>query len=297
MRTTLHRTRSARLSASIAGFEHRFLAVNGARLHYVESGRGPAALLLVGGWPQSWYVWRKVLPLLRAALPQRRLVAIDLPGQGDSDAPSAYDMRTIAGYVRGLVDALALPRFDYVGHDIGMWVGYRFACDHAERLATLAVMDAAIPGLSPPSPFVQRSWHFAFNQLPELPEALTAGRERVVLAWRAKHLSRVPGAITDADLDEYARVYERPGAMSRGFEFYRAIPVTAQQNIESAKTPLALPVLAIGGAEGVGQIVLDTMRKVATDVRGLLYEGCGHHVPEEMPERVVRDVLEHIGHK
>ncbi|GGB64088.1 hypothetical protein GCM10011505_50750 [Tistrella bauzanensis] len=97
-----------------ANFRHGTVTVNGVRLHFVEGGRG-APVLLLPGWPQSWYVWRYVMPLLAAA--GRRVIALDPRGMGDSDRPAAgYDMRTAAADVHDTVEALGLIPSPMDGH-------------------------------------------------------------------------------------------------------------------------------------------------------------------------------------
>lgn len=111
-------------------FQHGTTAVNGVRLHYVESGNtegssGPPVLLLPG-WPQSWYAWRLVMPTLAAS--GRRVIALDPRGMGDSSRPAnSYDMQTVAADVHGFIEALGLidnGPIDVVGHDLGTWIGY-----------------------------------------------------------------------------------------------------------------------------------------------------------------------------
>src|ERR1700756_307515 len=87
-------------------FRHRTVTVKGVRLHAVEGGHG-APMLLLPGWPQSWYAWRYVMPLLAGA--GRRVIALDPRGMGDSDRPaSGYEMRTVAAELHGFVEALKL---------------------------------------------------------------------------------------------------------------------------------------------------------------------------------------------
>ena len=103
-----------------AVFAQRKVAARGIDIHCVEGGSG-APVLLVAGWPQSWYAWRHVMPLLAD---NHRVIAIDPPGLGDSGRPRAYDTASVADCFSALLDALALDRVDFVGHDIGAWLGY-----------------------------------------------------------------------------------------------------------------------------------------------------------------------------
>jgi pimeloyl-ACP methyl ester carboxylesterase len=200
-----------------AQFRHDAISIKGVRLHFVEGGSG-APILLVPGWPQSWYAWRYVMPLITAA--GRRVIALDPRGMGDSDRPaSGYEMQTIAADLHGFAEALGLTAkgpIDVVGHDIGAWIGYFYAAEWPDDVKRLAVFDAAIPGITPPPPagfptaeVNVKTWHFAFNRLDDLPEILLQGREREFLTWLFRAKSTRPWTITSADLDEYVPPLER----------------------------------------------------------------------------------------
>src|SRR4051812_44971085 len=104
-----------------AGFAHHFATVRGLRLHYVTGGvEDGIPVVLLAGFPESWYAWRKVMPELARTF---RVIAIDLPGQGDSDRPlDGYDTQTVARRVHGLVEHLSLGRYCLAAHDVGAWV-------------------------------------------------------------------------------------------------------------------------------------------------------------------------------
>jgi pimeloyl-ACP methyl ester carboxylesterase len=179
-------------------FCHDSVAVKGVRLHSVEGGSG-APILLLPGWPQNWYAWRYVMPLLVAA--GRRVIALDPLGMGDSDRLTAgYEMRTVATELHDFVAALGLTAngpIDVVGHDVGSWIGYAYAAEWPGDVKRMAVFDAALPGITPPPPggipsaeANVKTWHVAFNRLDDLPEVLLQRRERAFLTWlfRAKSI-------------------------------------------------------------------------------------------------------------
>jgi len=286
-------------------FHHDAVAVKGVRLHFVEGGSG-APIFLVPGWPQSWYAWRYVMPLFTAA--GRRVIALDPRGMGDSDRPaSGYEMRTVAADLHGFVEALGLTAngpIDVVGHDIGTWIGYFYASEWPDDVKRLAVFDAAIPGITPPPPASipstevnLKTWHFAFNRLDDLPEILLQGREREFLTWLFRVKSTRPWTITAADLDEYVRINAAPGATRAALSYYRHKlgPEGLAHSRARAERKLAIPMLAFGAESGVGTMLLDTMRLVATDVRGGVFEGCGHYMPEEAPRAVADQVISFMG--
>jgi len=273
-------------------FTARRVSAHGASLHVLEGGAGPL-LLLVPGWPQSLHTWRKVMP----ALAQRyRVVAFDPPGLGHSDAPVSgqYDTAHIASHIDPLLDALGARDCLLVTHDIGAWLGYAYAVRRPERVRKLVAIDAAIPGMAPADVYtmtperLHKTWHFAFNFLPELPELLITGREREFLAWlfKAKSID-VTKAIDDEALDEYARLYSTPGRWSAGLAFYRAIFESIAQNRATAATPLPMPVLAVGGEGGLGAAMRASFEAAAPNLTGVVIPACGHYVPEECPEALL----------
>ncbi len=281
-------------------FHHGVVRVEGMRLHYVEGGSG-RPLLLIPGWPESWYAWRRVMPALVAA--GRRVIALDPPGMGDSDHPeTGYDLKTVAADVHAFVDALDLTKagpIDVVGHDVGTWIGYAYAASYPGDIRRLALFDAAIPGVTPPPPAgipdyatTVKSWHFVFNRLNDLPEILIQGHEREYLTWIFTNKQSKIWAITPADLDEYVRVFKEPGAIRASLAYYRAAfgPEGLAQSRAWAQHKLEMPVLAVGSEDGVGPLLYQTLRAVAVDVSGTIAKGCGHFVHEECPDIVVEDL-------
>ncbi|GGB63930.1 hypothetical protein GCM10011505_50590 [Tistrella bauzanensis] len=189
---------------------------------------------------------------------------------------------------------------DVMGHDIGTWIGYAYAAEWPEDVKRLAVFDAALPGITPPAPpgipspeANARTWHFAFNRLDDLPEILLQGRERAFLTWLFQAKAVRPWTITPADLDEYVRINSGPGATRAALAYYRQnlSPEDLAQGRARAARKLVIPVLAFGADAGVGGALIDTMRLVATDVRGGVFAGCGHYIPEEAPRAVADQIL------
>jgi pimeloyl-ACP methyl ester carboxylesterase len=273
------------------GFRRRRGKAHGAELQVVEGGSGPL-VLLVPGWPQSLYTWRKVMPALAA---NHRVVAFDPPGIGDSAPPvGGYDTANIASHIDPLLDDLGAEDCLLVTHDIGAWLGYSYAVRKPERVRRLVAIDAAIPGMAPPDVYtmtperLHKTWHFAFNFLPELPELLITGREREFLTWLFKAKSVDFAKTFDADaMDEYVRLYAKPGAWSNGLGYYRAIFDSMAQNRATAATPLNMPVLAIGGSAGLGEAMRGTFAPFSAQLSGAVIPNCGHYVPEESPQALL----------
>jgi pimeloyl-ACP methyl ester carboxylesterase len=273
------------------GFKSDYAEVNGVRLHYVEGGAGQKTLLLIPGWPQTWYVWRKVMSELAK---DYRVIAVDTRGMGDSSRPEGgYDTATAAKDLSDLMHTLGVDHYSVIGHDVGMWIAYPLAAQHSDAIDKLVVTEALIPGVTPTPPMLLPPeanaglTQFMFNQLRDLPEFLVAGREGPYLRWVVDHLAFRPDRVA---VDEYTRAYAVPGAMKGGFAYYRAIPQTVQENQEFKKRKLAMPVLAIGGVIGAGETTIDTMKLVSDHAEGAIIEDCGHYTPEECPDQFLRVV-------
>jgi len=272
------------------------VAVGDTQLHCVEAGEGDP-VLLVSGWPQSALAWQEVLPRLAR---HHRVIAVEPPALGNSAPTAQYDMASIAALFHELAARLKLPRFHFVGHDIGCWIGYAYAAHHADTLRSVTLIEAVVPGISAPGAYAftpeqaKKTWHFFFNYLPELPEELTAGREGVILEWIFRHRAARPEAIPRAAIDEYLRLYARPGAYMESLRYYRAIFETAAQNRASAGAKLQMPVLAIGGALWLGETMRAAIEPLAENVRMLSMADCAHFPPEEKPEELAAALLEHF---
>src|SRR5437899_118807 len=127
---------------------HRTVDVAGIGMHVAEAGSGPPVLLL-HGWPQHWFAWRKVAPLLAA---DHRVICPDLRGFGWSDAPSgAYAKAALAEDILGLLDALELERVDLIAHDWGAWIGFILCLEHPRRFAHYLALNMYTPWPEPPS--------------------------------------------------------------------------------------------------------------------------------------------------
>jgi pimeloyl-ACP methyl ester carboxylesterase len=273
--------------------QHHHADLGDVRLHYVTAGDGFPVVLL-HGWPQSWYEWRHIIPGLAVS---HRVIAPDLRGLGDSSRPAGgYDKKTVGLDIWRLVhDVLGISEFYLVGHDWGGPTAYAVAAAHPDAVKKLAILDVAIPGDGSPT-FSQggRRWHHAFHQTLDLPEALATGREDIYLGWFFRNYGARP--LGDDEIAEYLRTYRQPGALRAGFSYYRALPQDIADNeaLIASGFKLPMPVLALGGDSAWGRRmeVVESLRRLAVDVRGGVIENCGHWMPEEQPEEVLRQLLD-----
>lgn len=273
-----------------SAFTSRYIDTGQLRMHAVVGGDGPA-LLLIHGWPGSWYYWRLVMPALARDF---QVVAVDQRGIGLSDKPeSGYDAGTLAGDMVGVMQALGHQRFAAVGVDTGMVIAYALAADHANRVERLVVGEAPLPGITPPVPLilppqlVDRLWHIPFNQLAETNEKLVRGREDIFFG--AEFFASAGTNKLSAQVIKYyvEGLASSPEALHGSFQLYRAFGATTAQNEQRKARRLTMPVLAIGGAESSGAMVADTMRLVAEDVQGIVIPNCGHWLAEQAPEALL----------
>jgi pimeloyl-ACP methyl ester carboxylesterase len=270
---------------------HHYARLSGLTMHFVSAGNGFPVVLL-HGWPQTWFEWRHVIGRLS---PGYRVIAPDLRGLGDSSRPlDGYDSQTLAEDVHELLgEHLGISAYHLVGHDWGGPTAFALAAARAEAVRTLAILDVAVPGLGPDFSQGGKRWHHAFHMTPDLPEALVTGRERAYLGWFYREYAHRPDAIGPADVDEYLRTYTQPGALRAGFSLYRNIPRNAARNqaLQASGFRLPMPVLALGGARmesrGRGREVEESLRLIADRVTGDTIADSGHFIPEEQPDALV----------
>jgi pimeloyl-ACP methyl ester carboxylesterase len=284
------------------GFQHHYANLPGVRIHYVTAGSG-APMVLLHGWPQTWYEWRRMMPLLADRF---AMVAPDLRGLGDSSRPSTgYEKKIVADDIWKLMrEHLGHQRFIVVGHDWGAPVAFRLAADHPDAVTHLVLLDVPVPGdraAGAGAPADSRGatrWHHMFHRVPDLPEALTFGRERVYLEFFFMNGCDEAGTFADEDIAEYVRTYSQPGAMRAGFNYYRALP----RDIDDNRTTLAsgfklpMPTLGLGGGgpRGRGELVVESLRRVALRAEGGAIAGCGHFIPEEKPRELAERLREFL---
>jgi pimeloyl-ACP methyl ester carboxylesterase len=274
---------------SANSLEHHSVHLNGIKQHYVMAGSGPAVMLL-HGWPQTWYEWRHVIRLLGDKF---TIIAPDLRGFGYSSKPaSGYDAATVAADLAALSTHLGLKDVTVIGHDWGAVFGYVYAASHPEHVSALGVVEMVLPGLGvmeqamSPAPRGNFLWHMGFQSVPDLPELLIQGKERPYLQWFYEHFAYDPSAITASDLDVYVAAITQGGALRAGLAVYQDYFTTAEQVAAHSKKPLTIPVRAFGGEACLAGLTLTTVKAVAPDAQGGVIERCGHWAAEERPDFV-----------
>ncbi|TWB45916.1 alpha/beta fold hydrolase [Nitrospirillum pindoramense] len=266
------------------------IQANGIRQYVVEAGEGPPVILL-HGFPETNYAWRFQIPALAD---RYRVIAPDLRGYGETDKPAAgYDKRTMARDIVELMRALDIPKIALVGHDRGARVATRFAKDHPHLVDRLVVMDnvpTRIVARDLNAAIAKSYWFFLFHLVPDLPEALIAGREHIWLRHFFSDWTFDPGTITGEAFDTYVRAYQAPGAVRGAMADYRANAADLAQDKADADTKIACPVLSLWGNDfhAVGKLfdMAKVWAEMADDLVAVPIPDCGHLPQEERPEIV-----------
>jgi pimeloyl-ACP methyl ester carboxylesterase len=284
----------AELARSL-GFRSAFAEVNGTRLHYVSGGKG-SPLILLGGWPQTWWQFHKIMPALAE---HYRVIVVDIRGMNLSGKPAGgYDKKTMARDIYELTKKLGYPQVDIAGHDIGAMVAHSFAVHYPHAIRKLALLDVPHPDESMyeltllPQPGQFYLWWFAFNQVAQLPEQLLAGRFRPLTDHLCGLMLQNPKAISERDRTIYANAYSSPDAIRAANGWYQ----TFGQDIIDLKTypRLTLPVLGLASEAGYDYLA-GPLHRQAVDVQIERITGSGHYLAEEQPDVVVAHLRKFFG--
>lgn len=294
------RVSDAELVRELPGFTSAHAEVNDTRLHYVVGGKG-VPLLLLPGWPQTWWQYRRIMPILAT---KYKVIAVDLRGMGGSDKPpSGYDKKTLARDVRELLRTLGHEKAYVAGHDIGSMVAFAFAANYPEATLRVALMDVPHPdefmmdlrmlpaagafGAKIDDQHPGYPWWFAFHQVKGLPEALLSGRSGIYLDFLLDYLLLDSKSIGTRDRDVYKAAFARPDAIRAGNAYYQTF---MQDAIDIKSYPkLSMPVLALAGP-GFGWMQASLPPRV-TNFKLVKVENSGHFLAEEQPHIVAEELI------
>jgi pimeloyl-ACP methyl ester carboxylesterase len=281
---------------TLPGFTSKFIKANGIQLHYVIGGAGPP-LVLLHGWPEMWWMYRKVMPALAANF---TVIAVDLRGAGASDKPATgYDKKNMALDIYELATNLGYSEINIVGHDIGSMVAFSFAVNHPEATTKVSLLSVThpsesyyqIPMLAPPgTPF--SPWWFAFNQLSTLPAQLVSGRSGFLIDSVFDYLLVNPDAVDEASRAIYAANYSYPAAIEGGNGWYQAFNTDIADMNTYGQVTAPILGLAAGLFFDQMQAVLPTE---GTDVQVVQIQDAGHYLVEEQPEAVIQQFQAFFG--
>ncbi|CAM4204400.1 alpha/beta fold hydrolase [Bordetella muralis] len=283
-----------------AGFTSGYQTVDGVRLHYVKGGSGPL-VYLVHGFGQTWYEWHQLMPELAK---NRTVVAVDLPGLGQSEVPKSYRAIDVAPLLYQLAEKFSGgQKFDLVAHDIGIWNTYPMLVKHQDNIRRAVYMEAPIPddsiydfpAYSPQGESLV--WHFSFFDADnQLAEKLIAGKERFFFEHFIKVHATNTAVFTPQLLDLYSRSYSKPHSLSAAFGYYRVLNQGVIDNKQLSQQKIEIPMLAIGGGGngGMGEYEKQVVSRYANHVTGKVLPDCGHWLPEECAAPLNRAVVDFL---
>ncbi|WP_207390374.1 alpha/beta hydrolase [Rhodococcus sp. ABRD24] len=279
----------ADLAASLGDFTSEYAEVNGIRLHYVTGGSG-TPLILLPGWPETWWEYRKLMPALAT---EHRVFAVDIRGMGSSDKPdSGYSKKSMANDIKELVHALGYERANLAGHGIGAMVAFACAANHPEVVEKVAILNTThidnsyyeFPMVPRPGDAPPHRWWLAFNQVRELPEQLLAGRARHLVDYMFGISLVNPDAISEFDREVYAQAYNAPGAIRAATGWFQ----TYQQDIDDFNSydPVSVPMLGLAYG-GFFDYMAKALPRQGVDVRVEQISDSRNYLVEEQPAAVV----------
>ncbi len=268
---------------AVEGVEHRFVAVNGARLHYAAAGRGDPVVLL-HGWPQHWWAWRKVIPALSS---RYRVICPDIRGFGWSEGGFDYSLEQLAADLVGLLDVLGIERARFVGLGWGSEIGYHACLNWPGRFNRYVPVGGVTPwssGVAAPRLYL-RSWHiYALGLLG------TYATTRLGVPGRALRTWRHQGRFTPAEVQTYLEPLRRPVSADATRRLYRHVLLHELPHYmrSSHAAPLQVPTLHIHGEQDpLAGGSLHSPRRGAPDTQFEVLPGCGHFVAEERPAELL----------
>lgn len=286
-------TVDSELLKQLPGFTSHYVTINDCQLHYILGGQGKP-LVLLPGWPQTWWSYHKLMPLLAD---KYQLIVVELRGMGSSNKPmTGYSKKGMAGDLSALLDQLGIERTYIAGHDIGAAVAFSFAAHFPQKTEKLVLLDTPHPDENLyklpmlPTGAGVHPWWVAFNQVQHLPEQLLAGRFHLVQDWLFDQLLQDKTAINGFDRQVYGQAYTSPDAIRASNGWYQSFP----EDIADIKDKrIEAPTLGLAGPGGY-QMLSYALPPYVTQLTLKEVVGAGHFVQEERPletSKFMRDFL------
>lgn len=281
------------------GVTHRYVDVPGVRLHVAEAGEGPP-LLLLHGWPQHWWIWRKVIPALAS---ERRVICPDLRGFGWSEAPAGrYEISELADDMLALLDELGLDQVELIGHDWGGYSGFLLCLKAPERIRHYLALGIVHPWFEPPKPSPQALQRAAYQFIlatPGLGEGVLRflpGFVKLILR-RGAHPSM---QWSEEELDCYAQSFRPRDHALAASHVYRSFLTRELSRLKkghyrSQRSSVPTRILTGEADPMIRADILAGYEPYADDMSVEEVERCGHFIAEERPELVIERARELFG--
>lgn len=268
---------------------HGYIKANGINFHYVSQGEGPL-LLLLHGFPENWYSWKKQIPFLAE---KYKVVAIDMRGYNYTEKPQNiedYRLDILRNDIKTLIKAFGEEKAVIVGHDWGGVVAWSFAMIYPEMVEKLVIMNAPHPvgyiKALKSSMQLLNSWYVLFFQLPDLPEKMMEKDHYQFMINSLKESSQKPEqAFAEDDIEHFIDCLRQPGTVSAMINYYRAL---VRYSSENRVKRIDLPTLMVWGEKDkfLRKEVNNGIDKYVTDLTIKYIPEASHWVNRDEPEKV-----------
>lgn len=287
-----------------AGFKSDYVESNGIKLHYVSAGSG-SPIVFVHGFGSTWKMWE---PALKAFAGTHQVIAIDLPGLGQSEASqTGYSAQALSSYLLTAIKKLTREPIIYVSHDLSNTASYPMVANNQDYIKKVVFMDSPIPdkamwtypGYTPKGPGL--GWHFGFFSYGDIAEKLISNDPKLFMAYFIQSYAGKKDIFTDALLDELIEPYSRIENLHAAFSgYYRFHSESIKQNeaLLSANKLIRIPSMSISGGKGVGDVLPKQMAARFVEdkkkFRAVILPESGHWLMEESGPEVVALLAEFI---
>lgn len=285
------------LVSLLPGFTNHYQDLEGIRLHYVQGGEG-SPLILLAGWPQTWWSFHKIMPMLAE---HHKVIVVDFRGMGSSSKPiEGYSKKNMAGDIVSLIEKIGLEKVSIAGHDIGANIAISFAGHFPEYTDKLIVLDTQHPEEDlyklPMLPIGMpvHPWWVAFNQVKELPQLLLEGRFHIIQSWIFDKMLVEKKNINDFDREVYAKAYETKDAIMSSNGWYQAFSEDIQ-DIKKMKM-IETPSLGLGSSAALAMLKT-SLPGYIKNLQLKEIKNSGHFIQEEQPDEVASSILEFLKSK
>ena len=281
----------------MTAWKHDHVTLPNLKMHYVREGDG-TPLLLLHGWPEFWYTWRKNIPTLAERFD---VIAPDFRGSGESENPEAVpDVGDYAEDIVQFIDALDLPKVGLVGHDVGAFVMQDIARRIPDRINGLFFFNCPHPGIGTrwlDGGHYKELWYQAFHQLDWSAKLVGQSRDtcRVYFQHFLNHWAHADGQF-DEDLEAWVDNFMTCGNLQGGFNWYRAVANYRQKIIDEgvpSLAPIKIPTYVLWGESDT---VLrpewsDGIEKYFPNITVEIAKDAGHFVHYESPSLANNRIL------
>jgi pimeloyl-ACP methyl ester carboxylesterase len=283
-----------------SAFDHRYIRVNGIRMHYVQAGVGGRLLVLLHGFPEFWWSWRYQIPALSRHF---TVVAPDLRGYGETDKPRwGYELDVLVNDVVSLIHELGHTRAIVAGHDWGGAIAWSLAIAYPQRIERLIALNIPHPALMARAlgrnwRQMLRSWYILFFQLPLLPEALIRADDYRAVERAFRGMAVDKSRFDDETIGRFKAALARPGALTAALSYYRALLKQGARGLFlGSGMRVRAPTLMVWGERdfALGKELTYGTERYVPDLRIRYLPNCSHWVQQERPDEVNQYMLDFL---